>query len=174
MSEMHLIWLIITMRMVSAETFRNWHSWWYFTSSSRGIGISFQLAITAPLYSIMGYCIATAQSCTLQRWTNLSKENLQRNMCLHFVLVLRVSPKFDRGLLYPLPKVAKWQERCSKRAWKHSESEKKVILDPLQVAPSMIHGWNSSPVYMTFWPNCTVCAKNWIHLNYAYHTCIYC
>ena len=29
----------------------------------RGIGYSFQLAITAPLYSITGYCIATAQSC---------------------------------------------------------------------------------------------------------------
>ena len=28
----------------------------------RGIGYSFQLAITAPLYSIIGYCIATAQS----------------------------------------------------------------------------------------------------------------
>ena len=28
----------------------------------RGIGYSFQLAITAPLYSITGYCIATAQS----------------------------------------------------------------------------------------------------------------
>ena len=48
--------------LVSAETFRNWHSWRCFTSSSRGIGISFQLAITAPLYSIIGYCIATAQS----------------------------------------------------------------------------------------------------------------
>ena len=32
----------------------------------RGIGYSFQLAITAPLYSITGYCIATAQSCGLQ------------------------------------------------------------------------------------------------------------
>ena len=28
----------------------------------RGIGYSFQLAITAPLYSITGYCIAAAQS----------------------------------------------------------------------------------------------------------------
>ena len=28
----------------------------------RGIGYSFQLAITAPLYSIISYCIATAQS----------------------------------------------------------------------------------------------------------------
>ena len=27
------------------------------------LGYSFQLAITAPLYSIIGYCIATAQSC---------------------------------------------------------------------------------------------------------------
>ena len=35
----------------------------YFKSKWRGIGYSFQLAITAPLYSITGYCIATAQSC---------------------------------------------------------------------------------------------------------------
>ena len=28
-----------------------------------GLEYSFQLAITAPLYSIIGYCIATAQSC---------------------------------------------------------------------------------------------------------------
>jgi hypothetical protein len=34
----------------------------YFTSTGRDIGYSFQLAITAPLYSIIGYCIATAQS----------------------------------------------------------------------------------------------------------------
>ena len=34
----------------------------YFTTPGRGIGYSFQLAITAPLYSIMGYCITTAQS----------------------------------------------------------------------------------------------------------------
>ena len=35
----------------------------YFKSKWRGIGYSFQLAITAPLYSITGYRIATAQSC---------------------------------------------------------------------------------------------------------------
>ena len=34
----------------------------YFTTPGRGIGYSFQLAITAPLYSIIGYCITTAQS----------------------------------------------------------------------------------------------------------------
>ena len=33
-----------------------------FTISGRGIGYSFQLAITVPLYTITGYCIATAQS----------------------------------------------------------------------------------------------------------------
>jgi hypothetical protein len=37
----------------------------YFKSKWRGIGYSFQLAITAPLYSITGYCIATAQSWSL-------------------------------------------------------------------------------------------------------------
>ena len=35
----------------------------YCKLKGRGIGYSFQLAITAPLYSIIGYCIATAQSC---------------------------------------------------------------------------------------------------------------
>ena len=55
----------------------------------RGIGYSFQLAITAPLYSITGYCIATAQSwrgwakresCTSswrQLWTNRFFLNFQ-------------------------------------------------------------------------------------------------
>ena len=47
----------------SIEAYRNCLSRWYFTSTRRGIGYSFQLAITAPLYSITGYCIATAQSC---------------------------------------------------------------------------------------------------------------
>ena len=44
------------------RAFRNCLSPRYFTRSGRGIGYSFQLAITAPLYSITGYCIATAQS----------------------------------------------------------------------------------------------------------------
>ena len=43
--------------------FRNCLRQLYFKSKWRGIGYSFQLAITAPLYSITGYCIATAQSC---------------------------------------------------------------------------------------------------------------
>ena len=34
----------------------------FHSGAERGIGYSFQLAITAPLYSITGYCIATAQS----------------------------------------------------------------------------------------------------------------
>ena len=46
----------------SAEAFRNCLRQRYFTSPRRGIGYSFQLAITAPLNSITGYCIATAQS----------------------------------------------------------------------------------------------------------------
>ena len=46
----------------STEAFRNCLRQRYFTSPRRGIGYSFQLAITAPLYSITGYCIATAQS----------------------------------------------------------------------------------------------------------------
>ena len=44
-------------------TLRNCFNLWYFTQEERGIGYSFQLAITAPLYSITGYCITTAQSC---------------------------------------------------------------------------------------------------------------
>ena len=42
--------------------FRNCLRQLCFKSKWRGIGYSFQLAITAPLYSITGYCIATAQS----------------------------------------------------------------------------------------------------------------
>ena len=42
--------------------FRNCLNQLYFKPRGRGIGYSFQLAITAPLYSIIGYCIATAQS----------------------------------------------------------------------------------------------------------------
>ena len=34
----------------------------YFTTPGRGIGYSFQLAITALLYSIISYCITSAQS----------------------------------------------------------------------------------------------------------------
>ena len=40
----------------------------YFTSSRRGIGNSFQLAIIPPLYSIIGQNIATAQSYLTVRW----------------------------------------------------------------------------------------------------------
>ena len=49
--------------IASVEAFRNCVSQQCFMSKARGIGYSFQLAITAPLYSITGYCIATAQSC---------------------------------------------------------------------------------------------------------------
>ena len=48
--------------IASIEAYRNCLEERYFTSQGRGIGYSFQLAITAPLYSITGYCIATAQS----------------------------------------------------------------------------------------------------------------
>ena len=73
----------------SSEAYRNCLSQRYFTSKGRGIGYSFQLAITAPLYSITGYCIATAQSwrgwakreiCTSswrQLWTNRFFLNFQ-------------------------------------------------------------------------------------------------
>ena len=46
----------------SNGAYRNCLRQLYFKSKWRGIGYSFQLAITAPLYSIIGYCIATAQS----------------------------------------------------------------------------------------------------------------
>ena len=49
--------------MAPSGAHRNCFNLWYFTQEERGIGYSFQLAITAPLYSITGYCIATAQSC---------------------------------------------------------------------------------------------------------------
>lgn len=40
----------------------------YFTSSVRGIGSSFQLAITAPQINFIGYGTATAQSQTYKQW----------------------------------------------------------------------------------------------------------
>ena len=49
--------------IASVEAFRNCVSQQCFMAKARAIGYSFQLAITAPLYSITGYCIATAQSC---------------------------------------------------------------------------------------------------------------
>ena len=49
-------------KFAPVRAFRNCLTRRYFTSRWRGIGFSFQLAITAPLYSIIGYCIATAQS----------------------------------------------------------------------------------------------------------------
>jgi hypothetical protein len=49
-------------KFAPVRAFRNCLSPRYFTRSGRGIGYSFQLAITAPLYSITGYCIAAAQS----------------------------------------------------------------------------------------------------------------
>ena len=48
--------------IASTEAFRNCLRKMYCNFPGRGIGYSFQLAITAPLYSITGYCIATAQS----------------------------------------------------------------------------------------------------------------
>ena len=48
--------------LAPVRTFRNCLRCRYFTAPGRGIGCSFQLAITAPLYTITGYCIATAQS----------------------------------------------------------------------------------------------------------------
>ena len=54
----------------------------YFKLKGRGIGYSFQLAITAPLYPIIGYCIATAQSCLweniIDSWRCLSSIGLWR------------------------------------------------------------------------------------------------
>jgi len=50
------------MFIAPVRAFRNCFKSRYFTTQERGIGYSFQLAITAPLYSITGYCIATAQS----------------------------------------------------------------------------------------------------------------
>ena len=59
------IWKLIWNSALIAQVwaFRNCLRQLYFKSKWRGIGYSFQLAITAPLYSITGYCIATAQSC---------------------------------------------------------------------------------------------------------------
>ena len=40
---------VITIKIASEKAFRNWYKRRYFTSSDRGIGNSFQLAITPPL-----------------------------------------------------------------------------------------------------------------------------
>ena len=63
-------WLLHICKIIFARigAYRNCLRVWYFTIPGRGIGYSFQLAITAPLYSITGYCIATAQS-----WLNSAR-----------------------------------------------------------------------------------------------------
>jgi len=65
--EMVVLQIVIRNLLITApvRAFRNCFKCRYFTTQERGIGYSFQLAITAPLYSITGYCIATAQS---YRW----------------------------------------------------------------------------------------------------------
>ena len=56
----------------------------YFKLKGRGIGYSFQLAITAPLYSITGYCIATAQS-----WRRRKRRPRKaRNACTFFWTII--------------------------------------------------------------------------------------
>ena len=71
----------------SREAFRNCHRQRYFTSNWRGIGYSFQLAITAPLYSITGYCIATAQSCPMQSRFHIW-DILSSNPCWNWKITL--------------------------------------------------------------------------------------
>ena len=72
--EMVVLQIVIRNLLITApvRAFRNCFKCRYFTTQERGIGYSFQLAITAPLYSITGYCIATAQSCLMwsrfHRW----------------------------------------------------------------------------------------------------------
>ena len=48
--------------MAPVGAFKNCRNRRYFTSTWRGIGISFQLAIIAPQVDFIGYDIATAQS----------------------------------------------------------------------------------------------------------------
>ena len=60
------VYLYHRFNVALVRAFRNCLRDWYFTNSGRGIGYSFQLAITAPLYSIIDYCIATAQSYKLR------------------------------------------------------------------------------------------------------------
>ena len=72
-------------RIAPSGALRNCFNLRYFTQEERGIGYSFQLAITAPLYSITGYCIATAQSCllycTISARTKDKKNNVLRRRC---------------------------------------------------------------------------------------------
>lgn len=48
--------------------------------SERGIGYSFQLAITAPRKFLIGYGTATAQSCWIHVWLMNVIENIVTNM----------------------------------------------------------------------------------------------
>ena len=72
-------------RIAPSGALRNCFNLRYFTQEERGIGYSFQLAITAPLYSITGYCIATAQSClfygTISARTDDKRNNALRGWC---------------------------------------------------------------------------------------------
>ena len=72
-------------RIAPSGALRNCFNLRYFTQEERGIGYSFQLAITAPLYSITGYCIATAQSClsygTISGRTDDKRNNALRGWC---------------------------------------------------------------------------------------------
>ena len=61
--------------------FRNCLRQLCFKSKWRGIGYSFQLAITAPLYSITGYCIATAQS-----YSKLNDDLIYWDFTIQFLL----------------------------------------------------------------------------------------
>jgi len=74
---------------------RNCLRWWYFTSPGRGIGYSFQLAITAPLYSIIGYCIATAQSYPDLEFLPITTncEQLENCPCLRTAIYLILKSK---------------------------------------------------------------------------------
>ena len=89
--------------------FRNCLRQLYFKSKWRGIGYSFQLAITAPLYSITGYCIATAQSwggtskskdCTQSRgqlWTKQIPSEF--STCFIWTLQIFLQNELNHGIL---------------------------------------------------------------------------
>ena len=68
-------------RIAPSGALRNCFNLRYFTQEERGIGYSFQLAITAPLYSITGYCIATAHSCLLYCTISVQRKTRKIMLC---------------------------------------------------------------------------------------------
>ena len=88
----------------STGAYRNCLRQLYFKSKWRGIGYSFQLAITAPLYSITGYCIATAQS-----WSQAQLEESTTGYMTGTHLSCLMTLKTSLFVFHQWPLFGQWQ-----------------------------------------------------------------